>query len=591
MSYTYATVPQTLKTPRKRRGVASRILLLVFFTFWGFVTAFGQTNDVGVTDILISGTTDDAPVGVYSTDSVGVVIENVGSDTANNFAVNLNLADPDGNSTFNSVTYSDTLLSAEKDTVWFTNALSYPVVGEYTFSGGTNLTGDEDNANDFLNATELVLSVYSDGLPYIQDFEAVTTTSFTQSTTALGETLEGWTYTQSVENLRLRFDITGINNNGEVAATLDNPVGGTEDHSIIFSVDLSAYDTTNDNIVLEFNTRRHNDGDDADDRVWMRTHPDSAWIEVFDLTSLSQNTWHNVEVDLGIELVNAGLDYSQYTQIRFGHEGDDVYNNDGVSFNDILLYEGPTDFEITALDLYGATEGYPAGLFGTDSIEVVFRNLNLDARSNFGVSISVISPSGSVQNFSQTYSGSLDYLESDTVTFTNNISFSDGGTYQIAGMVNVSVDSIDDNDSDTTSLEVFDRYTGTLPYLEDFESITVSEYTTTTGKIDSTSGLGYLPTTQTGLRLKFDWGGIDNDGNQVATLDNPNADASQFLILSMDLSAYDTATQDLVLGFEVYRHGDENDTDDKVWVRSHPDSSWIELFDVTTIGGTSSDEV
>jgi len=557
------------------------------------VTAYGQTNDVGVTDILIYGTTDDAPVGVFGTDSVGVVIENVGSDTANNFQVFLNVNDPDAallGSEFE--TYSDTLLAGAKDTVWMTDALSFTSVGEYTFVGFVTLDGDEDNANDSESTTKLVLSNYSDGLPYFQDFEVITTTSFTENTTALGETLQGWAYVQSVDGLRLRFDITNINDNGEVAATLDNPVGGTEDHALIFSVDLSAYDTTNDNIVLEFNARRHNDGDDANDRVWFRTHPDSAWVEIFDLTSLGQNSWQTVEVDLGVALLNEGLDYSEYTQIRFGHEGDDVYNNDGISFNDVQLYLSPTDFEVTALDLYGASEvGFPAGVFDVDTVEVVFQNQNFDTQSNFTVAISVISPSGSTQDFSQTYTGSLGYLESDTVTFTNSLTFSEGGTYQIAGIVDVASDSIDDNDSDTTSFEVFDRYTGTLPYLEDFESVSVAEYTQTVGNIDSTSGIGYYPTQDTGLRLKFDWGGIDNDGNQVATLDNPNADASQFLYLTMDLSAYDTATQDLVLGFEVYRHGDENDADDKVWVRSHPDSSWIELFDVTTIGSTSSDDV
>jgi hypothetical protein len=89
--------------------------------------------------------------------------------------------------------------------------------------------------------------------------------------------------------------------------------------------------------------------------------------------------------------------------------------------------------------------------------------------------------------------------------------------------------------------------------------------------------------------LKFDWGGIQGHagGNRVATLDNPNADASNFLILTIDAASVDAATDTLLLSFDVTRHGDENDFDDRVWVRGSDSDPWIQVFDVTTLSSTA----
>jgi len=126
-----------------------------------------------------------------------------------------------------------------------------------------------------------------------------------------------------------------------------------------------------------------------------------------------------------------------------------------------------------------------------------------------------------------------------------------------------------------------------LPWTEDFESI--GSTTTFTANTTDISGLPEWSYEKTEYgRLRFEAGAnFNHGGDHAATLDaDPSGVTSiNYLILTLNLSSY--ASYDLLLSFYFMHHGEENNTNDRVWIRGNISASWIEVINLNSIMGTA----
>ncbi len=120
----------------------------------------------------------------------------------------------------------------------------------------------------------------------------------------------------------------------------------------------------------------------------------------------------------------------------------------------------------------------------------------------------------------------------------------------------------------------------TLPYFEDFENV---QDTTLQGNGNLNCGPNavwtYETSGATNGRIRFGNDALTTNGGTGAILfDNPNGDASNFAILTLDMTNY-TAATDIIMSMDLDESGDENDADDKIWIRGSNTDAWIQVYD------------
>ncbi|CAA6805413.1 MAG: Gliding motility-related protein, partial [uncultured Aureispira sp.] len=123
-----------------------------------------------------------------------------------------------------------------------------------------------------------------------------------------------------------------------------------------------------------------------------------------------------------------------------------------------------------------------------------------------------------------------------------------------------------------------------LPWTEDFEGATAGTYTTNQNPIPGLTGTGYSWEVELGAngRARTNAGvAYSNGGSQALTLDaaTNGSTAINYLIANLDLSNYG-GTNDLELIFNYSNHGEENSTNDRVWMRGSSADAWVEVYDL-----------
>ncbi|MBI1183828.1 DUF5011 domain-containing protein [bacterium] len=127
----------------------------------------------------------------------------------------------------------------------------------------------------------------------------------------------------------------------------------------------------------------------------------------------------------------------------------------------------------------------------------------------------------------------------------------------------------------------------TLPYTEGFENIgSTTTFTSSTSSINGLSNWSYANTNRGRLRFKAG-NGFYHNGVVSATLDasTTNQYSTNYLTLTLDLSKY--TKSDLELSFYFMNHGDESNTEDKVYIRGSNSDSWVLIYDWYSHRGTS----
>ena len=124
----------------------------------------------------------------------------------------------------------------------------------------------------------------------------------------------------------------------------------------------------------------------------------------------------------------------------------------------------------------------------------------------------------------------------------------------------------------------------TTLFLEDWESYSGISQSNSVFYTGSNYSWNFETSEQNKGRIR--WGNNtfqSNSGNGAVTLDRTfqfgGNDVTNFALLTIDLSAY-SESEELFLSFSWADHNDEEQGNDKVWVRGSNNDSWLEIYDL-----------
>ena len=156
--------------------------------------------------------------------------------------------------------------------------------------------------------------------------------------------------------------------------------------------------------------------------------------------------------------------------------------------------------------------------------------------------------------------------------------FDTPGTYDVTLVASNAYGN--DTETKTAYITVAQGNSVSLPWVEDFEGVSgLTTYTAPASYIEGLEGWSYDKTASGRLRL-----GVGPEfcysGNYSATLDAAAVEMSiNYLTVTLDLSAY-VASTDLELSFVYMQHYEEQQANDKVWIRGSSSEPWLEAYDL-----------
>ncbi|MBO9682462.1 MAG: S8 family serine peptidase, partial [Flavisolibacter sp.] len=219
-----------------------------------------------------------------STTAVKVRVKNLDDAPVNNFDVKYSI----NGGAFVTENVTTTIAAGATYDYTFTTTADLSAAGNYNLVVVVkNSTADPVSVND--TATTLVRHADNQPLNLTSDFidniETATAASYEKDTVALSG-LERYDFSRTTIYGRLRsFINSGIAHSGTKALTLDanrfySP-GNT--NYLTGTFNLTNYNTTSDDIRLDFQFNNHGQLPNASNKVWIRGNDAQAWIEAYDL--------------------------------------------------------------------------------------------------------------------------------------------------------------------------------------------------------------------------------------------------------------------------------------------------------------------
>lgn len=423
------------------------------------VQIFEQPSvNAGVTEIL-------SPVTGcgLGTELVTVVIENFGDADLVDFDIEY-----DAGAGVVTQTITDTLFSAEVDTVTFTVPADLSATTNYDFGAWTAVDGDGDLLNDSLFMMITNSPVVS-SLPYMTDFESGADGWYSEGTNGIWELGDP-------EGLAIDTANSGVN---AWATNLNTQFYQNDQLSYLISpcFDLSglAIDP-----ILEF--AYISESETFYDGMWLEASTDGgqSWSTVGNVgegTNWYNNDgffnpnivqgWDGVTADT-IGWVNAehlidGVAGSSDVVLRFVFLADDLFSDfEGFAIDDISITEQPAiNSEVT--EIQSPASG--CELTAAEEILVQVSNLGSEVMDSVIIGFSFDNGAPVIETFNNSIA-----VGGDTVfTLSQTIDLSVAGDYDLT----VWTGTIDDGDTsnDTLSTVIISVPTvSTIPYMEDFEN-------------------------------------------------------------------------------------------------------------------------
>jgi len=533
-------------------------------------------NDVGIAAISTT-LTGEEPAGVAATEKITITIENEGLDDQSNFDVSVEVVGPNGTQSATETFAGTVTGSGGTDTYEFTGDFDFSLAGTYTITANTTLGTDENTENDVFEANANVLDLTTPVLPYEETFETANIINTVNSIGKIGG-LNGWAFVNAAtETNRFRSGLESTPGTNR-SIVIDNTTGSYGNGDAILSVDMSAFNVTDNeiNLAFDFNTYP-SQIDNANNRVFVRGSEADPWVEVYNW--FANSGAGSAEENISAILAGATQEFSATTQIKFGWYGTGSTPDQGLNIDNVNIFATPNnDVRISAIatTLLGDE---PADVATAEKITVTIANEGLDDQTNFDISLEVTGPNGTV-SATETYAGTVTAGGNDTYEFTGDFDFSTAGSYTITASTSLGTDEVTDNDEFDTKAYIFSLYTGSLPFLEEFESFaTVQSFQQSLAQIPGISnGYGYLYGNGGRLSFRPDFQLNSQSGKRIA-LDNPGGGGVNRIYISMDLSDYDVSTSELNISMDWYDHGDEGDFQDKIEIRGSSEDPWLELYD------------
>lgn len=185
----------------------------------------------------------------------------------------------------------------------------------------------------------------------------------------------------------------------------------------------------------------------------------------------------------------------------------------------------------------------------------------------------------------QAWSGGINMGDTVTISFTN-IDLSTIGNYPIKIWTEITGDVDNSDDTLSLTLKSLDNPTITLPWLQGFEAVPNMTLSADECGISGASDMDYSTPDPGVARMRTNAGAsYPHSGNRAATFDRvgSGADASSFLTITLDMSDYGVSDS-VLMDFWIMDHADEDNANDKVWVRGEDQEPWIEVLDFNHTG-------
>ena len=167
-------------------------------------------------------------------------------------------------------------------------------------------------------------------------------------------------------------------------------------------------------------------------------------------------------------------------------------------------------------------------------------------------------------------------------TFTTPANFSASGMYTIKAWVKRTGDTQVVDDTTTVTIKHLPNALITLPVLDGFENALVKDYLLNTTGLDSIDRVDFKANTIRGRARTFVNTGFALNGNRAITLDQFPYNATQTtdsLLMTYNLGNY-ISGQQLRLDFYYKNHGNENNPNNKVWIRGNDTRAWVLAYDL-----------
>ncbi len=489
-----------------------------------FSVGFAPQADVALSKL----TAPEPEVQFESADKVSLEITNYGKNAISSVPVSYIVADEAGNTT----TYSEVLAMTLEPNV--TGKITSSIDMEFSSRGVSIITAALDLDTDSLPQNNTASGVtfrpdvYTASLPFVESFENTTLAPYTQYAASI-DPLSGISYWSDSKNGRLevrdgKLVVTGTGFNyltSDLFVTLD--IGDDDPADLVMEMEYSYGGILSQN----------------DCKVYVRGSDDDEWVEVMNWRKYQplSDTKTAVEfLPLSILLASEGQAPTSSFQVKFTVI---PYGSSGYFFLNSIGIRPRPGFELKLLSVSPQPEG---GLnTHIDTLTATVVNLGTVSRTDVPISLRLESSAGE-STVTQAVAGTLLPLDTTQVTFVNPFDLSAPGNYEISCYLSATDEVNRENDSLAFQTYTLSVSTEPLPYFEDFSAFSAQAYTAKSGLIEDRPGYSYLKE-GSGNILITDSYGFRSDHTSVE-IENKNS-----LILTMNLSGYDTLSDELYLDF------------------------------------------
>lgn len=471
-----------------------------------------------------------APVnscGMTTTETVSFSVYNNGTNDISSFDASYSI---DGGTAVTE-TFSVSIPSAGTDTVTFSVPADLSLNGTYGFQIWLNMTGDLDPTNDTLEFNVESIPVIT-SLPYFQDFESGTG----------GWTVGGGSITWELglpTNAFIDTAYSGVN------AWVTNLSGQYALNELSY-VESPCFDFSGLLIdpILEFaqifNTEQCCDEGYVDLSIdagvtWARlglagegtNWYNDAFNNDWDGNSGDSTVWR-----LASHLLD-GTAGQGSVKIRIGFSSDFSIVAEGFGFDDISITEQPP-INLGVVEVLAPTTG--CGL-GTETVTIAVHNFgNLDL-VNY-----TIGYNGGSGDVTQVVTDTLQWGETDTISFITGLDLSVTGNYTVLTWTDILGEGDPSNDSMSVQLTSVPVIAG-IPYLQDFESGNGGWY----AEMEGDEGIWEFGDPE-GFDIDTAYSGVNAWASNLGSINYPNGMLSYLYSPCIDLSA---ETDDPIISFAI----------------------------------------
>ena len=220
-----------------------------------------------------------------------------------------------------------------------------------------------------------------------------------------------------------------------------------------------------------------------------------------------------------------------------------------------------------------------SALTATEQVRFTIKNLDNAASSgNYDLYYQVNSNAPVMESSSTV----VNSLATRLYTFATTADLSATGIYTIKAWVKRTGDTQPLDDTVSVTIKNLVNPLITLPQTDGFETAIVKEYVVNTTGLDSIDKVDFKTNSVRGRARTFVNTGFAHNGSRAITLDQfpyNAATTTDSMLMTYNLNNYISGNQ-LRIDFYYKNHGQENNANNKVWIRGSDTKAWVQAYDL-----------